>query len=135
MPKARRPFRRRVWRQRQRENYSRGASQRPTPPRIDPWAVDPWYYPSPEEHAALLTSFSFRVDYMELIARPTRLPGDILGWLEVFAQPFRNAVAPSVQQEFLNEVRNELEPTLRDTGGTWTADYVRLRFKATNKQN
>lgn len=100
----------------------------------DPWAVDPWYYPSPEEYATLLTSFGLRVDYVALMPRPTKLPGDIVGWLEVFAQPFRNAVAPSEQQKLLNEVRSELEPTLRDTRGTWTADYVRLRFKATKRQ-
>jgi trans-aconitate methyltransferase len=102
---------------------------------IDPWEVDPWYYPSPEEYATLLISFCFRVDYAELLPRPTKLPGDIFAWLEVFAQPFRNAVAPSEQQKLLNEVRSEIEPTLRDTSGTWTADYVRLRFKATKRQN
>jgi len=31
---------------------------------------------------------------------------------------------------FLAEVREELRPQLCDPDGRWTADYVRLRFKA-----
>jgi trans-aconitate methyltransferase len=96
---------------------------------IDPRTVDPWYYASPEEYSKLLTAYGFRVGYIELIPRPTQLPGDILGWLEVFAQPFTKAVGPENRQAFLNEVRNQLEPDLRQSDGSWFADYVRLRFK------
>ena len=42
---------------------------------IDPWTVDPWYYPSPDEYANLLGRFGFNVNYIELIPRPTKLPG------------------------------------------------------------
>jgi trans-aconitate methyltransferase len=52
---------------------------------IDPAPVDPWYYPSPEEYSELLLRAGFIVNYIELIPRPTKLPGDILGWLEIFA--------------------------------------------------
>ena len=97
---------------------------------IDPWKVDPWYYPSPEEYSKLLTRFGFTVDYIELIPRPTKLPGDILSWLDVFAQPFTNAVTKADNTRFLDEVREELEPALRKADGSWYADYVRLRFKA-----
>ncbi len=98
---------------------------------IDPWSVDPWYYPSPEEYSALLTRFGFAVDYIELIPRPTKLPGDILAWLKVFAQPFTNAVTNSEKSGFLQEIRDKLEPDLQKADGSWYADYVRLRFKAT----
>ncbi len=98
---------------------------------IDPWDVDPWYYPSPAEYEALLTRHGFMVDYIESIPRPTQLPGDIFGWLEVFAQPFSKAVAESRRQELLDEVREELRPKLQKPDGSWYADYVRLRFKAT----
>jgi trans-aconitate methyltransferase len=98
--------------------------------RIDPWSVDPWYYPAPEEYSELLAQFGFTVDYIELIPRPTKLPGDILAWLEVFAQPFMHAVTNTEKTKFLDEVRDELEPTLRKADGSWYADYVRLRFKA-----
>ncbi len=97
---------------------------------IDPYSVDPWYYPAPEEYAKLLERFGFAVDYIERIPRPTELPGDILDWLEIFAQPFVRSIAESERTEWLDEVRNTLRPTLQQTDGTWIADYVRLRFKA-----
>jgi trans-aconitate methyltransferase len=98
---------------------------------IDPMPIDPWYYPSLEEYSELLSKFGFIVTYMELIPRPTKLPGDILGWLEVFAQPFTQAVAEAERPKFLHEVRNLLATRLRDDNGNWVADYVRLRFSAT----
>ncbi len=97
---------------------------------IDPWSVEPWYYPSPEEYTKLLNRFGFAVEYIELIPRPTLLPGDILGWLEVFAQPFTKSVAESERAQFLGEVRDDLQATLEKSDGTWFADYVRLRFRA-----
>jgi SAM-dependent methyltransferase len=33
-------------------------------------------------------------------------------------------------EEYLREVRDALEPKLRDASGSWIADYVRLRFAA-----
>jgi trans-aconitate methyltransferase len=98
---------------------------------IDPAPIDPWYYPSPEEYSKLLSRAGFIVNYIELIPRPTRLPGDILDWLEIFAQPFTQAVAEPDRGYFLKEVRNKLATCLRDGPGNWFADYVRLRFRAT----
>ena len=98
---------------------------------IDPTPIDPWYYPSPKEYSKLLSKAGFSVAYIELIPRPTKLPGDILDWLEIFAQPFTQALAESQRIDFLKEVRNELATGLRDSDGNWIADYVRLRFKAT----
>jgi trans-aconitate methyltransferase len=98
---------------------------------IDPAPVDPWYYPSPEEYSKLLSRAGFSVNYIELIPRPTKLPGDMLDWLEIFAQPFTQAVAEPERGSFLKEVRNELATCLRDGASNWFADYVRLRFKAT----
>jgi trans-aconitate methyltransferase len=98
---------------------------------VDPIPIDPWYYPSPEEYSQLLSKAGFIVNYIDLILRPTRLPGDILDWLEIFAQPFTQALAEPKRGSFLKEVRNELATCLRDRAGNWFADYVRLRFKAT----
>ncbi|HEX7229587.1 MAG TPA: class I SAM-dependent methyltransferase [Candidatus Binatia bacterium] len=97
---------------------------------IDPWRVDPWYYPSPEEFGGLLERFGFSVPYIELIPRPTKLPGDLTQWLELFAQPFTKSFAEGDKQGFIDEVRETLEPELRKADGSWHADYVRLRFKA-----
>lgn len=97
---------------------------------IDPWKADPWTYPSPLEYTKLLQRHGLQTDCMELIPRPTKLPGDILGWLEVFAQPFTKSVADLERGIYLAEVKAALKPMLRDAQGVWTADYVRLRFKA-----
>ena len=97
---------------------------------IDPWSLDPWFYPSPEEYSELLKQAGFAVGYIELIPRPTQLPGDIIAWLEIFAQPFTQAVREAERGTFLQEIRAELETQLRDAQGNWIADYVRLRFQA-----
>ncbi|HEX2228215.1 MAG TPA: class I SAM-dependent methyltransferase [Candidatus Binatia bacterium] len=97
---------------------------------IDPWKVDPWYYPAPDEYAALLARRGFVVSYIELLPRPTRLPGDIVAWLDIFAQPFTKAVTDTERGTLIREVCDVLEPRLQNPDGTWCADYVRLRFKA-----
>jgi trans-aconitate methyltransferase len=97
---------------------------------VDPAGIDPWYYPSPAEYSALLRQAGFTVEYIELIPRPTPLPGDISTWLEIFAQPFTNAVNEPERQRLVAQVRAELEPKLRNADGIWVADYVRLRFRA-----
>ena len=96
---------------------------------VDPWSVDPWYYPSPKEYSRLLSHFGFTIDYIELIPRPTQLPGDILEWLDVFAQPFTKSVSDKERGSLLKELKARLEPRLRKSDGSWVVDYVRLRFQ------
>ena len=100
---------------------------------VDPWSVDPWYYPSSEEYADLLNQDGFTVEYIELIPRPTKLPGDLREWLEIFAQPFSKALVEGRRETYLDEVRAALTPALRQPDGAWVADYVRLRFKAVRR--
>ena len=100
---------------------------------FDPLAVDPWYYPSVAQYTAVLNSSGFDVQSMELIPRPTRLPGDVLEWLDLFAQPFINALDRNERQNFIDEVRRQIAPTLCDSAGAWTMDYVRLRFLAAKR--
>ncbi len=97
---------------------------------IDPAPIDPWYYPSTEDYAQLLQRAGFCVNKLELIPRPTKLPGDILPWLEIFAQPFSLSVAEADRNNYLREVRALVKSSLQDGDGNWFADYVRLRFKA-----
>ena len=52
----------------------------------------PWYFPTPAEYRGLLEAQGFRVRAIELIPRPTPLPGDIVGWLETFAENFTRQV-------------------------------------------
>ena len=98
---------------------------------IDGEAHVPWYFPTPGDYATRLERAGFRVDTIGLIPRPTPLPGDIIGWLETFAQSFLHALPHEARQEYLREVRAALEPQLREKDGTWVADYIRLRFAAT----
>jgi len=91
----------------------------------------PWYFPTPGDYATRLERAGFRVDSVALIPRPTPLPGDIIGYLETFAQSFFQGFSDGARADYLQEVRTALEPQLRDSCGTWVADYVRLRFAAT----
>jgi len=95
----------------------------------------PWYFPTPGDYATRLERAGFRVDSMALIPRPTRLPGDIIGYLETFALNFFHGFSDEARNDYLEEVRMVLEPQLRDADGYWVADYVRLRFAATKARD
>ena len=91
----------------------------------------PWFFPRPEEYRALLEASGFIVDTIELIPRPTPLPGDVGGWLETFAQSYTSVLPAADRPGFIAEVVEALRPALCDASGNWKADYVRLRFSAT----
>ena len=95
---------------------------------IDGEARVPWYFPTPGDYATRLERAGFRVDSIALIPRPTPLPGDVTDWPETFAHDFLEGLSDGARTEYLQEVRTALEPQLRDSTGTWVADYVRLRF-------
>ncbi len=92
--------------------------------------VSPWFYPTPAEYAERLTRGDFRVEYIELIPRPTPLPTGIEGWLETFRAPFFQALPDEKRDSIRQEIIDLLAPSLCDSKGNWTADYVRLRFAA-----
>jgi trans-aconitate methyltransferase len=102
---------------------------------IDGEARVPWYFPTPGDYATRLERAGFRVDSIALIPRPTRLPGDIVAWLETFALNFYQDLSDEARGDYLQEVRMVLEPQLRDANGCWVADYVRLRFAATKARH
>lgn len=97
---------------------------------VDPTSVDPWYFPSDAEYREVLEDAGFVVETIALIPRPTPLPTDVRGWLETFAGSFLGVLPQSERAAFLDEVCTALEPVLRDASGKWSADYVRLRFRA-----
>ena len=97
---------------------------------IDPEPFHPWYFPGVDEYGARLCAHGFTVQRIETYARPTPLPGEMLGWLQTFAGPFLAALPAHRHDAFLGAVCRRLEPALRDGEGRWTADYVRLRFAA-----
>ena len=91
----------------------------------------PVTYPSVQKFKTVLEEAGFEVPYMELIPRPTPLPTGIRGWIETFGSPFLEDAEPEARRGLVDEIENLLAPALRDEFGNWTADYVRLRFKAT----
>ncbi len=91
---------------------------------------DPWYFPTPDAYGERLIAGGFTVRSIALIPRPTPLPGDVVGWLETFAESFTAPLPAAERPAFLAEVRDALRPALCDADGQWTADYVRLRFAA-----
>jgi len=91
---------------------------------------NPWFFPSPEDYQQRLEAQGFKVSYIKLIPRPTPLPGDLIPWLESFAESYSNAVPEVERAGFFNEVQEALRSKLSDSQGQWTADYVRLRFAA-----
>ncbi len=82
------------------------------------------------EYSALLRAHGFRVDVMELIPRPTLLPGGIDEWLRTFRASLLNSLGREQQKMVIERVSALLKPILRTRAGDWYADYVRLRFRA-----
>ena len=91
----------------------------------------PWYFPTADEYQERLEGARFHVDYVAVIPRPTPLPTGMRRWLGTFANRFCDALPPAEWDQYLNDVTARLAPVLRDGQGRWTADYTRLRFKAT----
>jgi trans-aconitate methyltransferase len=90
----------------------------------------PWYFPTVDDYRARLERARFEVDYIELIPRPTPLPTNLAGWLELFAQPLLNRLPADQRPQAIDEVVEMLRPVLCDEQGRWTGDYIRLRFAA-----
>ncbi|NMM46412.1 methyltransferase domain-containing protein [Rhodospirillaceae bacterium KN72] len=97
---------------------------------VDPDAADPWYFPTVEDYRARLEAAGFNVRSIELIERPTPLPGDVGGWLATFGESFLNRLDPTIREGTVTALRASLRPVLTDPDGVWIADYVRLRFSA-----
>jgi SAM-dependent methyltransferase len=67
-----------------------------------------------------------------IIPRPTPLPTGIRGWLKTFRAGFLESagVPEGKQAAAVVAIEALLAPVLRDEAGRWTADYVRLRWRA-----
>jgi trans-aconitate methyltransferase len=91
---------------------------------------EPNYYPTAEEYGGLLVKHGFKVEFINLFARPTPLPKDAKTWLQTFRKSYLEELDPADVPLFLEEVQEAVRPRLCDAQGHWTADYVRLRFKA-----
>ncbi len=89
-----------------------------------------WYFPTPQDYAARLGRAGFSVESMALIPRPTPVEAGAEAWFDTLAAPAL-ALAPEAARPAVRARAAALAaPALRDADGRWTADYVRLRFRA-----
>jgi trans-aconitate methyltransferase len=93
--------------------------------------LSPWWFPSADAYRAKLETAEFTVDDIHIVPRPTPLPAGLEAWLDTFTEDFFGALPPSERMPARTEVADLLCPILMDETGTWIADYVRLRFRAT----
>jgi trans-aconitate methyltransferase len=98
---------------------------------IDAEAVAASFFPSPAVYRRLLEATGFNVQSIDLIPRPTPLPNGMDSWLNTFRNGVLDQLDATDRATALNRTVNLLQPILRDADGNWTADYVRLRFRAT----
>jgi SAM-dependent methyltransferase len=98
---------------------------------LDAHRVSPWYFPSAEAYRKKLESAGFAVEEIAIVPRPTVLPTGLEAWLDTFAEDFLGVLTEPDRLPARTEVVDLLRPVLMDETGTWIADYVRLRFRAT----
>jgi SAM-dependent methyltransferase len=89
------------------------------------------YYPTADAYTRRLTRHGFQVERIALIPRPTALPeSGMEGWLRTFRRRVLDGLPEALRDTVVEETAKLLEPVLRDEDGSWTADYIRLRFIA-----
>ncbi len=93
--------------------------------------LSPWWFPSAAAYRAKLEAAGFTVDDIRIVPRPTPLPAGLEAWLAAFTEDFFGTLPLPEQTPARGEVADLLRPILMDETGTWIADYVRLRFRAT----
>ena len=65
-----------------------------------------------------------------LLPRPTPIAAGMEAWLQTLAAPAL-ALAPEGLRDGLRaRAAHLVAPAMQDEAGAWTADYMRLRFKA-----
>lgn len=93
-------------------------------------SICPWYFPGAEEYQQRLEQADFEVEQIVLFERKTPLPTKLSNWLETFGHAFFVDMSAEQQQQVIKATEKSVEPALKDSNGTWYADYVRLRFMA-----
>jgi SAM-dependent methyltransferase len=97
---------------------------------IAPERIPVWYFPTPDAFRALLERSGFTVREIALIPRPTPLPTGMGGWLATFGARFFALLPEAERERACAETVELLRPALCAADGSWSADYVRLRFAA-----
>lgn len=89
----------------------------------------PWFFPSPAEYRSLLETEGFAIRRIGLFPRPTPLATGMAEWLNLFRKPFFAQFGEEADDAVAETVAL-LQPSLCDSAGHWSADYVRLRVEA-----
>jgi SAM-dependent methyltransferase len=91
---------------------------------------DPQWYPSAETFVRLYACAGFCRINAQLIPRPTPLPAGVAGWVKTFRSGWLDVAQVPEQEKdgVAAAVEARLQPRLQQPDGSWTADYVRLRF-------
>ncbi len=82
------------------------------------------------EYRARLERHGFLVEEITLTPRPTPLPSGMADWLQTFRSSVLQQVPAAERPAVSDQIISLLRPVLCDQEGNWTADYVRLRFRA-----
>jgi trans-aconitate methyltransferase len=85
---------------------------------------------NPAEYRARLESHGFLVEEITLTPRATPLPSGMADWLQTFRGSVLAQLPAAEQPAAVEQIVSLLRPVLCDREGHWTADYVRLRFRA-----
>jgi SAM-dependent methyltransferase len=92
--------------------------------------TDPSWYAGVDEFTRLYLTTGFSDIHAELIPRPTPLPGGAADWVKTFRAGVMDvAMVPEWERDDIAAaVEARVAPALRQSDGSWNADYVRLRF-------
>jgi trans-aconitate methyltransferase len=97
---------------------------------ISPELIENNKFFSPQEYQAKLLRQGFQVEQIMLTPRPTPLPSGMADWLQTFRRGVLSRLPLADQPVAIEQIVRLLKPVLCDREGNWTADYVRLRFRA-----
>jgi len=100
---------------------------------LDPGLPSSWTFPSPGEQASRLERHGFTVRSIALIDRPTPLADGVTtaGWAAMFGARLVQDVPVDRRAEFDAAVDAHAAALGLHAPDGWSADYVRLRFRAT----
>ncbi len=96
----------------------------------DRGCVAHWFHPTVEEYGGLLAKHGFKVREMALVPHQTPLKTGMEGWLRTFGRFFFDQFDEPERTDAVEDTLELLRPALCDAKGCWTADRVRLRFRA-----
>ncbi|HEX8412513.1 MAG TPA: methyltransferase domain-containing protein [Sphingomicrobium sp.] len=93
-------------------------------------AADPQWYPTIEEFGGVYAQAGFSDIDAQLIPRPTELRAGVAAWVKTFRAGWLDAanVPEDARHEIAAAVEHRLASKLQQPDGSWSADYVRLRF-------